>query len=106
MSSLALWIWTFIVTTVAPLLLEGLKLLGIGFVVYQGVDILFNQLETGILSNLTSFGSSSFGGAAFQIMQIAGITVAVKIILATAGAILTLKGVNAVGNKKSMVFKA
>lgn len=104
-----MWIqalFAFVITVVSPLLLKVLQLLGIGFVVYQGIDVLWSQIETEILSGLSSFGASQYGATAYAIMAKAGIIVAIKTLISTGGAILTLKGISAAAGRKSMILKA
>lgn len=67
---------TFLLSLAGPILKRALIALGIGWVTYQGLDVLLSALIGSVQSNF-----SAFSGSAAQIVWLAGFGQAIGIVL-------------------------
>lgn len=80
-------IWAFIKTAIVPIIFYILAAVGIGLVTYQGMDLLFNALQSEVQSRLSGLPSDMV-----QILGLLKIDVAIQIIFASYVSALTFKG--------------
>lgn len=76
MGQLWVWIWTFVITIIGPLIQEAFRILGVGIVTYIGTDLLIDQLEAKVVSMMSEAPAS-----VLQILSMAGLDEAMSIIL-------------------------
>lgn len=79
--------WALLRTVIVPLVFWILASIGIGFVTYQGMDLLFNAMQTEIQNRL--------GGLPADMVAILGllkIDIAIQIIFASYVSALTFRG--------------
>lgn len=81
------WAAALIVMILKELLPRLLIALGIGFVVFQGVDLALDQIETIVQSNLSALGGDLVAWAAFL-----NIDKAISMILSAYSIRLTIRG--------------
>lgn len=84
----AFWtaIWSFIISIAAPLLMYALKALGLGFVVYTGLTLVFDQAEAFIFSYYDNLPVNLY-----KMLTIAGVDIGIKMIFAAAAANIVLR---------------
>lgn len=94
----AVWlaIVQFALFVIVPLATRLLTALGVGFVTYQGVGAVFDELETKIFAQFSGMPET-----AYQILVLAGFDHALNIILSAMSAALVLKGMSAIGNYRA-----
>lgn len=63
-----------------------IKLLGIAFVVYVGADLVIDQATNVVLANFNGLPAD-----VLSLLQLAGMDTALKMIISTVGAVLTIK---------------
>lgn len=100
-AALGPWLWAFILTIVVPLVEKVLILLGVGWVIYQGVDVALEELKTQLTGYLGGLPADLIG-----ILGIMKVDMAFSLVLSAIALKFTLMGVNSAGKTKKMVFKA
>lgn len=94
----AIWLAVvqFVLFVIVPIASRLLTALGVGFVTYQGVGLVFEELETKIFDQFSGMPET-----AYEILILAGFDQALNIILSSMSAALVLKGMSAVGNMRA-----
>jgi len=85
-------LWAFLAAAVWPLAKKVLASLGIGFLTYEGLTAIGSQVQSAVIS---SWGS--IGGATIQILNLAGATSAVGILLSAITAKVALVAIGRIG---------
>ncbi len=92
----------FIFWVIVPLVVKVIKALGIGAVLYVGINVVMGQAESYITSNLGQTAADLRG-----LLGLAKVDIAINILLSAVSTRLTLSGVSALsGRKKDFVLKA
>ena len=93
---------SFIFYVIVPLVTKVLKALGIGSVMYVGINLVMGEVDSYITSQLGSVAADMRG-----ILGLAKVDVAINILLSAVTTRLTLSGVSQLnGRKKDFVLKA
>lgn len=93
------WLFTFLITVVGPLIQEIFRILGVGIVTYVGTDLIIDQLEAKVVTMMSEAPAS-----VLQILSMAGIDEAMSIILSGLAIEASLR-VSA-GRRSKFVLKA
>lgn len=93
------WLWTFLITAIGPLIAEAFRILGVGIVTYIGSDLLIDQLEAKVVSMLSESPAS-----VLQILSMAGLDEAMSIILSGLAIEASLRVTN--GRRSKFILKA
>jgi len=89
-------LWTFLAAAVWPLAKKVLAALGIGWLTFEGLSLIGNQVTGAVIS---SYGQ--IGGTTLQILSLAGITDSVGILVSAITAKVALVAVGRLGKVTS-----
>lgn len=102
MHMILFYVGQFIFFIVVPLVVKVIKGLGVGAVVYVGINIVMGEAESYITSQLGQTAADLRG-----LLGLAKVDIAINILLSAVSTRLILSGVSALsGRKKDFVLKA
>lgn len=93
---------SFIFHVIVPLVIKVIKGLGVGAVLYVGINIIMGEAEAYITANLGATSADLRG-----LLGLAKVDIAINILLSAISTRLVLSGVNSItGRKKDFILKA
>lgn len=93
---------SFIFQVIVPLVIKVIKGLGVGAVLYVGINIIMGEAEAYITANLGATAADLRG-----LLGLAKVDIAINILLSAISTRLVLSGVSSItGRKKDFILKA